>query len=302
MAKGIVLSLLSINMIFAAESKTPVLVSDEWLAGHLKDSNLVVLTVADKMWMYKSGHIPGARFLWVSSYATATPELGFELVPLKQLKAAMEKLGVSNSSRVVLCSTGGNVSATARAYVTMEYLGLGDRTSILDGGFEGWKAAGNPVSKETPSFKTSSLQPHLKADAIVNAEYVRKHLAKNGVAILDARAPNFYSGKDSGGFLRAGHIPGALNLYYATLFDTANRYLPLDSLTAKFAAAGIKPGDELITYCHVGQTASSAYVGAKILGYQVHLYDGSFEEWSSREDLPVVLDTRQDTSRSKMFH
>jgi len=299
---AVIFYLSSTNFLIARSGPATVLVSNEWLVGHLKDSDLVVLTVADRMWMYKNGHIPGSRFLWVSSYATATPELGFELVPLKQLKTAMEKLGVSNRSRVVLCSVGGNVSATARAYVTMDYLGMGDRTSILDGGLEGWKTAGYATSKDTPTFKTSSFKPHLKADAIVDADYVRKHLSANGVAILDARAPNFYSGKDAGGFLRSGHIPGALNLYYVTLFDTSNRYLPLDSLTKKFTGAGIKPEDDIITYCHVGQTASSVYVGARLLGHRVHLYDGSFEDWSAREELPVILESRSDTVKNKSFH
>ena len=117
----------------------------------------------------------------------------------------------------------------------------------------------------------------------------------NGVAILDARAPNFYTGKDNNGFPRAGHIPGALNLFYTTLFDTTDRYLPLDSLKARFAVAGIKPDDDIITYCHVGQTASSDYVAAKVLGHNVHLYDGSFDEWSGREDLPVYLETKKDS-------
>lgn len=67
-----------------------------------------------------------------------------------------------------------------------------------------------------------------------------------GVAILDARAPNFYTGKNSNGFPRAGHIPGALNLLYTTLFDSTDRYLPLDSLEARFRAAGIKPNDDVI--------------------------------------------------------
>ena len=279
----------------AGDNKAQVLVSTEWLTAHLNDPNLVILNVAGKTREYRNGHIPGARFLWVTWFAASTPELSFELVPVKQLDTVMDGLGVSNNSRVLLCGVGGNVSATARAYVTLEYLGMGDRSSILDGGFEGWKAAGNPVSKETPSYKRGSFTPHLKRDAIVDAEYVKSHMNTNGVAILDARAPNFYTGKDNNGFPRAGHIPGALNLFYTTLFDTTDRYFPLDSLKAKFAVAGIKPDDDIITYCHVGQTASSDYVAAKVLGHNVHLYDGSFDEWSGREDLPVYLETKKDS-------
>ena len=140
--------------------------------------------------------------------------------------------------------------------------------------------------------------PHPKRDAIVDVEYVKSHKDANGVALLDARAPEFYNGI-GGGFPRPGRIPGAHNIFFATLFDTSNNYLPLDSLKAKFDAAGIKPNDEIITYCHVGQTASSDYVAAKLLGHNVHLYDGSFEDWSGREDLPVYVERKKDPEKSK---
>ena len=297
-----VLFFASIQRTLAGDDKAPVLVSTSWLSSHLNDPNLVVLNVAGKTREYRSGHVPGARFLWVTWFAASTPELSYELVPVSQLDTLMDGLGISDDSRIILCGVGGNVSATARAYVTLDYLGMGDRTSILDGGFEGWKAAGNPVSKETPSYKRGSFTPHLKRDAIVDAEYVKSRLNTNGVTILDARAPNFYMGKDNNGFARAGHIPGALNLFYTTLFDSFNvatavtvKYLPVDSLKAKFADAGVKPGDDIITYCHVGQTASSDYIAAKVLGYNVHLYDGSFDEWSGREDLPIYLEAKKDS-------
>ena len=261
---------------------------------HLNDPDLVVLNVSQNARFYRQGHIPGARFLWVTSIAAPNPELSFELVPLDQLVTLFEGLGVSNDSRVILCSVNGNVSPTARAYITLEYLGMGDRTSILDGGFEAWKKAGNQVSTESPAVKRSSFTPHVKRNAIVDGDYVKSHLKAAGVTILDARAPEFYKGI-GGGFPRPGHIPGAVNVFYTTLFDSTNKYLPLDSLKAKYAAAGIKDGDDIITYCHVGQTASSDYIAAKLLGHEVHLYDGSFEDWSGREDTPLELPAKSDS-------
>ena len=289
-----VLCLGSTGTVLSGDDKALVLVTPQWLAGHLNDPNLVVLNVAQNARAYRSGHIPGARFLWVTRFAASNPDLSFELVPVGQLDTLMEGLGISIDSRIVLCGVNGNVSATARAYVTLEYLGMGDRTSILDGGFEAWKASGNPVSKESPSYKRGSFTPRLKRDAIVDVEYVKSHMNAAGVTVLDARAPDFYNGV-GGGFPRPGRIPGAVNVFYTTLFDTTDRYLPLDSLKAKFAAAGIKPNDDIITYCHVGQTASSDYIAAKLLGHTVHLYDGSFEDWSGREELPVYLEAKKDS-------
>ena len=86
---------------------------------------------------------------------------------------------------------------------------------------------------------------------------------------------------------RTGHIPGAVNVPFTAVVDTTNRYLPVDSLKARFESAGIKPGDDIVAYCNSGRTACPVYVAAKMLGYTVHLYDGSFEEWSRQEDLPV---------------
>jgi thiosulfate/3-mercaptopyruvate sulfurtransferase len=287
--------LFMIAQVFAfSDEQAPVLVTPAWLAEHLNDPNFVVLNVAQNVRFYRQGHIPGARFLWVTSFAAPNPELSFDLVPLEQLDTLMEGLGVTNDSHIVLCGVNGNVSATARAYITLEYLGMGDRVSILDGGFEAWKAANQPVSKESPGFKRTSFTPHLKPDAIVDVEYVKSHLYTQGITILDARAPEFYNGV-GGGFPRPGRIPGAVNVFFNTLFDSTNKYLPLDSLKAKYAAAGINPDDDIITYCHVGQTASSDYIAAKLLGHTVHLYDGSFEDWSGREELPVQLPAKADS-------
>ncbi len=276
------------HAVAGGEEKSPVLVTPAWLAAHLKDPDLVVLNVSTSIRNYREGHILGARFLWYNSFSAPTQELSAELVPPDRLDTLLEGLGVSTNSRIIVCGVGGNVSLTARAYVTLDYLGLGNRTSILDGGVEAWKAAGNPVTKETPVITRGSLTLHLKTDAVVNVDFVKSRLNANGLSIVDARAPAFYNGI-GGGFPRPGRIPGARNVYFSTLYDSTDRFLPLDSLRARFETAGVKPDDEVITYCHVGQTASSAYVAAKILGHPVHLYDGSFEDWSGREDLPVFV-------------
>ena len=273
-----------------------ILVTPAWLSEHLNDPNIVILNVSQNKRDYRRGHIPGARFVWTTSFAASNPELSFELPSIDQLDTLLEGLGISNTSRIVLCSVNGNVSPTARLYITLEYFGMGDRTSILDGGFEAWKTEGHPVSKEDSRFARGSFTPHLQKESIVDGDYVKSKMNVAGITIVDARAPQFYNGV-GGGFPRAGHIPGARNLYFSTLFDTTNKYLPDDSLRLKFSQAGIQPGGEIITYCHVGQTASAVYVAAKRLGYHVHLYDGSFEDWSGREDFPIELPAKKDSTK-----
>lgn len=280
----------------SGENEQPVFVSTAWLAEHMDDPSLVILHVTQYKRDYMKGHIPGARFLWVGSMALSNVELSFELVPLQQLDTLLEGLGITNDTRVVLCGVVGNVAPTARMFVTFEYLGMGGKVSILDGGFEAWKTEGRPVTKDVPSVERTSFTPHLKADAIVDYSYVQSNLHKDGVTILDARAPQFYNGV-AGGFPRTGHIPGAVNIYFNTLVDSTNKMLPEAKLREMFIGAGVREGNDVITYCHIGQTASVDYVAARSLGYNVHLYDGSFEDWSGRDELPVELPARQDSTK-----
>jgi thiosulfate/3-mercaptopyruvate sulfurtransferase len=182
----------------------------------------------------------------------------------------------------------GDAAVAARAYIALDYLGLGDRTYILDGGLEAWKAEGKPVTKEIPARKTTKFTPKVKSGVFVDLDYVKAHSGKPGFRLVDCRSRIGFNTSGVGIF-RPGHIPGAINLPFATVLDSTNKYLPIDSLKGKFESAGIKPGDELITYCYSGRATCPVYVAAKMLGYNVHLYDGSFEEWSRHEELPVEV-------------
>lgn len=265
-----------------------LIVPTTWLAEHLHDPELVLLQVGEKE-EYLAGHIPGAQFITVAEISTPRGEgLTLELPPLAQLKEAFEKAGISDNSRIVVYFSKDWVTPTARVFLTLDYLGLGGQTSILDGGLPAWRAEGRPLTGEVTAAKPGSFTPRPQKGLVVDAAWVNANMNKAGVKILDARAPQFYSGADAGGMPRSGHIPNAKSIPFSTLVDGAtNKFKSAAVLRQLFEDAHVQEGDSVTTYCHRGQQASLLYFVARYLGYDAHLYDGSFEDWSRRPEFSV---------------
>jgi thiosulfate/3-mercaptopyruvate sulfurtransferase len=265
-----------------------LLVSTAWLAEHLRDQSLVLIQVGEKQ-DYEAGHIPGAQFLPYMDISTPHGKgLTLELPAVEELRSTLEKLGISNNSRIVLYFGRDWVSPTTRVFFTLDFMGLGNQTSLLDGGLSAWQAEGRPVTHEIKKAPPGSFTPHPRRENVVDAAWVNSHLKDHSTVIIDARLPDFYSGNKSGGMPRSGHIPGALNIPFASLVDDSNKLKSPDALRQIFAGAGVKPESHIIAYCHIGQQATLVYFVAKYLGYPASLYDGSFEDWSAHPELSVV--------------
>jgi len=271
--------------------REPMLVTVDWLAGHLGDPGLVLLQIGNKK-DYDKGHVPGAQFLEYESISSPHHhgvDLMLELPPVEQLVSVFERLGVSNRSHVILYFGTDWVSPSTRVYWTLDYLGLGDRTSILNGGLVAWQATHHPVSTEIKQPAKGWITPAPRKEIVADAEWVSSHLHQPGVTVIDARTHEFYNGSQSDGNPRSGHIPGASNLSYLDVVDQDNnKFKSPDALQELFRAAGLKPGNLMVSYCHIGQRATVLYFTAKMLGYDAKMYDGSWEDWSHRKDLPVV--------------
>jgi thiosulfate/3-mercaptopyruvate sulfurtransferase len=263
-----------------------LLVSPAWLAAHLGDRDLVLLHVGDPD-TYRTQHIAGARGVTlkdISVSASGDDGLHLEMPPAEDLRHRLEALGISNSSHVVVYFSEDWVSPATRVVLTLDAAGLGDRTVLLDGGMSAWVRDGHPVTDAVPPARTGKLAPLAMRPIIVTATTVMSSLGKPGFAVVDARDQVFYDGTKTGGHdthpHRAGHIAGALGLPYTSVFDDNNRLRSPDDLAALFARAGVKPGDTVIGYCHVGMQATAMLFAARRLGHPVLLYDGSFEDWS----------------------
>jgi thiosulfate/3-mercaptopyruvate sulfurtransferase len=269
-------------------ARQSMIVSTSWLAEHLKTDPIVLIHVGDKA-EYDAGHFPGAQYLAVADISTPRGEgLTLQLPAVEQLETVFRKIGVNDNSRIVIYFGNDWVTPSARVYFTLDYLGLGDRTSILDGGMPAWRGEGRPITSEVKEAKAGTFTSHPKKEIVADVEWLSKQLTNASVAILDARASQFYDGSDPGRMPRAGHIPGAKSIPFSTLVtEPGNKFKSAENLRGIFRSAGAKPGNRVVTYCHTGQQASLLYFAARYLGYDAQLYDGSFEEWSRRSDLQV---------------
>jgi thiosulfate/3-mercaptopyruvate sulfurtransferase len=265
----------------------PMVVSAEWLAGQRQTPGLVILHTGTPK-DYQAGHIPGARLVELSAIAPSNAGgLRLEVPEVATLLRALEAAGVSSNSRVIIYS-GGSVQAATRVWFTLDLLGLAARSSLLDGGLAAWRAAGQPLSTDPPATAAAgSLQASIHAARLVQADWIREHLNDPGTVILDARLPQFHSGTDAGSMPRAGRIPGARNVPFSGLFDQDGKLLPEQDLRRLLGAGPDAAGKTYVAYCHIGLQATAVYFAARRVGLNIKLYDGSFQEWSGRSDLPV---------------
>jgi thiosulfate/3-mercaptopyruvate sulfurtransferase len=258
------------------------------LANRLTDPDLVILQVGDKA-AYDAGHIPGARLLNLADISAppAGPDPLFLQMPEPEaLRARLQALGVSDRSMIVVYPTRDIQSATRVVFV-LDAAGLGERTRLLEGGLPAWKAEARPLSTTPSAVTPGVLSPLSFRPLVVDADYVKRHARAPGHVVVDARLPEFYSGAKAGGMPnkphRVGRIAGAKSVPFASVTTPDLKLAPEAEIAARFEAAGVKPGDKIIAYCHVGQQATATLFAARSLGLDVVLYDGSFEEWSRIE-------------------
>jgi thiosulfate/3-mercaptopyruvate sulfurtransferase len=297
------LALLLIAAPGAAAPRDGLIVTTAWLAQHLTDPDLVLLHVGDKA-EYDARHIPGARYVALSDISVTGPAgtgLTLEMPPAADLRERLANLGISDRSRIVVYYGKDWVSPSTRVIFTLDYAGLGDATSLLDGGMDAWTRDGHDVTAVVPPARHGTLSPHEPRALIVDADYVLAHLKTPQTAIVDARDTTFYDGTQTGGRgearHRTGHIAGAHSVPFSSLTDEKLHVKPTGELAAIFERAGVQPHDTVVAYCHVGQQATAVIFAARVLGHPVLLYDGSFEDWSRHPDYPVDVPAKRDGGR-----
>lgn len=266
----------------APKVRTDMLVSTDWLAQHLNDPNVIVIHLGRYRGEYDRGHIPGARFLRTNQILSDNQELTSELPTVAELQKALESIGINDKARIVIYGTMWP-PITTRAYFALDYLGLGDHAALLDGGIEKWKAEKRALSTETPKITPTTLTVHPNPALVAKYDQVRQiaDSTQPTALLLDSRPMSRY---------KSGHLAGAVDLYWQDTVISGDdpTWKSPEELRKMFEAAGFAPGSKIITYCEVGQQASHAYFTARYLGYDVELYDGSYDEWTNSKNAPVV--------------
>ncbi|MEO5814037.1 MAG: rhodanese-like domain-containing protein, partial [Gemmatimonadaceae bacterium] len=201
----------------AQTTRENLLVSPAWLTAHLNDANLVVLHVAnveDGKRAYNKTHIPRARYVELDDISVSsmnhTDSLMLELPSVEKLRAQLTALGISDNSRIVVYPADDDISPSTRVMLTLDYAGLGGRSSLLDGGLRGWTSANQPVTGQASKASVGTLSPLRINPVVTNAAYVQANLKNPRFHLIDGRAAMFYDGIQQGmkpG--RKGHVLGA---------------------------------------------------------------------------------------------
>lgn len=286
------LSIIVFLYFFPAQAQQPVIVSPQWLHDNLNDPGLVILYTGFVIkGDFDREHIEGSRFLWADWLAPDTPEASMNAVDAKTATKRLQDLGINKNSKIVLCHKGGDVTITARMFCSLEYFGLQGKVSYLNGGIEAWKKAGYPVTNKTSVYKKGNYVAAINP-VLVNKDYVLNALNTGSQVVVDARLKRWYDG-DITGNPRDGHISGALNIPYPDMLDSTNALKPTAVLEKNFTTVAPDKSKEIVLYCFIGQTACVDYVVGRSLGYTIKVYDGSMQEWSRDEKLPMEKTKKQ---------
>ena len=287
------------------------LVETSWLAEHLHDSDIrivdlrgyvkiIPLDVASGLQEahylgahdeYEQAHIPGAVYVdWTSDIADPSSDVEAQVASPAQFAEVMGRLGISNQHLVVAYDAHPASQFATRLWWALNYYGH-TRVVVLNGGLQKWQSEGRPLENKLPTYPAATFTPVVRPELRATAEDILAFLQQHNVNIVDARDSGQYKGTIARGEGRRGHIPGAINIPREVLIDPTNGTFRSNAeIQAIFDSAKVTPDQHVVAYCNGGVAATTILFSLAMLGYP-HLtnYDGSWNEWGIRQNLPVEV-------------
>lgn len=267
--------------------KLDLIIEPEDLEAVMGDPDLLIVDVCQPQ-VWQQLHVPGAVHVNPGELVCGIPPASGMLPTTSQLTKMFSRIGYTPDKHIVVYDDEGGGWA-GRFIWTLDVIGH-RHYSYMNGGLHAWSKENHPVTTDVVQVAPTDVHLTIDRSVIAELETVKTALDNPDIRIWDARSAAEYVGLKSSS-ARAGHIPGAVNLDWLDTMDRSRnlRLLPLDVLQQKLEALGIRPGNEIITYCQSHHRSGLTYLIARALGYKVMGYHGSWGEWGNHADTPIAM-------------
>ena len=288
--------------------RSSFLVETSWLAEHLQDPELRIVDMRGYVRTvekdgiqeahyvgardeYEQSHIPGAVYIdWTRDIVDLDDIIKAQIALSEKFSQVMGRIGISDQHLVVAYDAHPASQFATRLWWALKYYGH-NKVVVLNGGFPKWQRENLPLNTTIPTYPYATFTPVLQPELRATAVDVLNLLGQPDVALIDARDRGQYSGQVVRKPGRPGHIPGSINIPREELMDpTTGTFRSNEELKQVFAKAHVLPEQRIVAYCNGGVAATSVLFTLAMLGYpSLTNYDGSWNEWGERQDLPVEL-------------